>query len=151
MHLWPRSTADQIYEAFGFLTDRGYRLIADSPGGMGGSVTYRSAGLWIAVEWDRSEPWIEFAPTHASVGRVHWEVVDHLLRGAEHWEHGTAAARTAPAVELAAWLHERLANIEALFRMPELEQTNKQIQAVLTERRAFMEERWKSSSRPASP
>src|SRR5215212_4897147 len=97
MRLWPRSTSDRIREAFAFLTAaHGYRLVADSDGAMGGSVTYRSDGLWIAVEWDRSEPWLEFSPTRSSLGRVDWELVDHVLRGAEHWERGMDdPARTA--------------------------------------------------------
>src|SRR5690349_2894015 len=97
MRLWPRSMSERIREAFAFLVDgHGYRLVSYSGGGMGGSVTYRSDDLWIAVEWDRSDPWLEFSPTRSAVGRFDWDLVDHVLRGAAALEHADVPALDAP-------------------------------------------------------
>jgi hypothetical protein len=116
MRLWPRSTGDGIRDAFAFLTqERGYRLIADSDAGMGGSLTYRSSELWIAVEWDRGDPWLEFSPTRSEV-KVDWDLMDHLLRGAPQYEGVGVPVRTAPASELAAFVRAHLDEIEARFR-----------------------------------
>jgi hypothetical protein len=144
MRLWPRSTSEEIRAAFAFLVEEhGYRLVADSGDGMGGAVTYRSDDLWVAVEWDRSKPWLEFAPTHSSVGRFDWELVGHLLRGAEHWERGmNDPARTATPEELAGWLRERLAEIEARFRLPERDATNARLECLAAERRSLREQWW---------
>ena len=123
MRLWPRSTGDEIRDAFAFLTrERGYRLIADSDAGMGGSLTYRSAELWIAVEWDRGDPWLEFSPTRSEV-KVDWDVVDHLLRGVPQYEGLGVPVRTASVPELAAFLRAHLDEIEARFRSPAREAT----------------------------
>jgi hypothetical protein len=142
MRLWPRSTADRIREAFAFLVEtHGYRLVADSDGGMGGSITYRSEGLWIAVEWDRGEPWLEFSPTRSSVGRFDWDLVDHVLRG-EAFARADVPAREAPADELAAWLRAHLAEIEAAFAPPRREDTQARLRAVDSERRRLRERYW---------
>ena len=108
MRLWPKSVGDRIREAFAFLTEvHGYRLIADSDGGMGGSLTYRSDALWIAVEWDRSDPWLEFSPARSPAGKFDWDLVDQLLRSAPHFEGAGVPSRTAPVAELAAFLREQ--------------------------------------------
>ena len=123
MSLWPRSTGDNIRDAFAFLTrERGYRLIADSDAGMGGSLTYRSDELWIAVEWDRGDPWLAFSPTRSEV-KADWDLMDHLLRGAAQYEGAGIPIRTAPVPELAAFIRAHLDEIEARFHGPAREAT----------------------------
>jgi hypothetical protein len=144
LRLMPRSPADRIREAFGFLTrpPHAFRIVAESEG-MGGAVTYRSDALWVAVEWDRGEPWLEFSPTRSSVGRFDWELVDHVLRGAAHYEAGGGAGGEAEAGELAAWLRPRLAEIEARFAPGRLAETNERLLALQAQRARGREEYWK--------
>ena len=146
MRLWPRSTATRIREAFAFLTtDAGYRLVADSDGGLGGSVTYRSDVLWIAVEWDRGAPWLEFSPTQSAIGRFDWVLVDHLLQG-RPVETADVPAGEAPAEELAAWLGARLPEIEARFRPPRLDETHARLHELDAARRRLREVYWAERS-----
>src|SRR5581483_2378618 len=150
MALFGPSISERIHEAFAFLEARGYRLIAESAEAMGGSINYRSPHLWVAIDWDRSEPWLEFAPTHSSIGRVDWELVDHVLRGAKHWEFGMSPRKTASAEALAAWLRTRIEEIEMRFREPELAATSARLQAILGERRQLTEAYCQArASRPA--
>jgi hypothetical protein len=141
------STGDTIRIAFAWLTapQHGYRIVAESEGA-GGAVTYRSDALWIAVEWDRGQPWLEFAPTHSAVGRFDWELVDHLLRDAPHFREGAGPGGEAPAVALAAWLRPRLAAIESRFRPPALDATQARLHALAAERADVQFARW---GRPA--
>ena len=119
MRFWPQSTGDAVRDAFAFLQEaHNYRLIVDSDAGMGGSLGYRSPELWITVHWDRDDPWLEFSPTDID-DRFDWDVVEHLLRGAEHYQGKGVPVRTAPVPELAAFLRQHLAEIERQFRGPE--------------------------------
>jgi hypothetical protein len=142
MRLWPRSTGDEIRETFAFLTqERGYRLIADSDAGMGGSLAYRSPELWITVEWDRSDRWLEFSPTRSAV-KVDWDLVDHLLRGAPHYEGAGVPMRTAPVPELAAFVRAHLIEIEARFRGPARAATVSTLLALRKEQLARVQAWW---------
>ena len=150
MRLWPRSAAEEIREAFAWLTGppHAYRLIAESDG-MRGAVTYRSEGLWIAVEWDRGQPWLEFSPTRSAVGRFDWQLVDHLLRGAERYAAGSGVGGEAPAMELAGWLRPRLGEIERRFAPPSLADTHDQLLALQAQRAREREAYWKARESPA--
>jgi hypothetical protein len=149
LRLMPRSPADRIRDAFAWLTEppHAYRIVAESEG-LGGAVTYRSESLWVAVEWDRGEPWLEFSPTRSAVGRFDWELVDHLLRGAAHFGGGGGTASEAPAGALAAWLRPRLGEIEARFRPPALAETNARLLALQSERTRARAAWW---DRPREP
>ena len=149
MRIWPRALADEIEDAFAFLLPQGYRLIAKSAWGMGGRVTYRSAQLWIGIEWDRSEPWLDFAPV-GSAEAYDWDLVDHLLRGARHFSRTKFTTLTARVPELASFLQTRLADIEASFKAPMREPTIAHLHAVRAERGALAKEWWDGLKRPKS-
>jgi len=153
MRLWPKSVGDRIREAFAFLTEvHGYRLIAHSDGGMGGSLTYRSDALWIAVAWDRGDPWLEFSPARSPAGPFEWDLVDQLLRGVPHFDGPGVPVRTAPVPELAAFLREHLAEIEARFRPPVLGTTLGRLAELDGERQVLVRQWWdRFKRRPAPP
>jgi hypothetical protein len=149
---WSQSPTERVRAAFAFLSEppHAYRLIAESDSGMAGSVTYRSDALWITVEWDRGEPWLEFAPTQEPAGRFDWELVDSLLQGAKHTTAPvTGPAREAPAEELAAWLRARLPEIEARFTPAVRTATQARLLGLATKRAAARQAWWKARERTA--
>jgi hypothetical protein len=107
---------DGIKAAFAFLESCGYRLVAESGSGpFGGAITYRSADLWIVVEWDRGDVHLEFAPTQSWQGRVPRDNIDHLLRGADRFDREPPLLRRAPIGELADFTRDNLVEIERRF------------------------------------
>ncbi len=142
MRFWPQSTGDAIREAFAFLpAAHGYRLIADSDAGMGGSLTYRSADLWITVSWDRGDHSVEFSPTNID-GKFDWELIEHLLRGAERYEGVGVPVRAAPVPELAAFVSQYLPEIERRFRDPALPETLTRLAELQAEQRRRAQQSW---------
>ena len=119
MRYWPQSTADEVREAFDFLVDlHGYRLIVCSTG-MGGTVAYRSELLWISLEWDRSAPWLEVAPSRSGIQAFGQATLAWLLSGADFDQFRGESARFASLEELATFVRENLHATEALFRGPQ--------------------------------
>lgn len=148
MSVFGPSIADRIRTAFQFLLETGrYRLIAESEG-MGGEIAYRSPDLWIAIQWDRSLPWIEFSPTHHSFGRFDWILVELLLANADHFEGDALTAEVAEPEALAAWLRPRLAEIEARFTDPILTATNSRLADYSRERARIREAYWRERQDP---
>ena len=142
MRFWPQSTGAAIREAFAFLpAAHGYRLIADSDAGMGGSMTYRSADLWITVSWDRGDHWVEFSPTNIDA-KFDWELIKHLLRGAEHYDGLGVPVHAAPIPELATFVREYLPEIERRFRDPALPQTVARLGELQVEQRRVAQKSW---------
>jgi hypothetical protein len=105
----------EIKAQFAFLLERGFVLTSESDAGFAGSITYRSPDLWIAVEWDRSHPWLRFSPTHSWSEFVEWSVLDHVLRGRTGFECDTTFIQTAPTEVLVAFVQEHLPAILARF------------------------------------
>lgn len=148
-------TLREIRNNFDFLLEKSRYEIVSEGDGMGGGVTYRSAELWVAVEWDRGLPTLVFAPTQRSVGRVDWTIVDHVLRNAEHYEGEARHSCLASADDLAAWLRPRLDAIEVAFRSPQLDATNIRLSSLLAEqgaeRMAYWRRRADESSGSGAP
>ena len=139
MPLFGPKVPDRIRASLQFLVDSGrYRLIAESEG-IGGAITYRSPELWIAAEWDRSLPWLDFSSTHDSAARFDWELLDLLLTGAEHYHHGDGIARVADPEVLAEWLRPRLTEIERRFRKSQLSETAAALYRLREERASVFE------------
>jgi hypothetical protein len=142
MALFSPSVFDRIRSSFRFLLETGrYRLVAESEG-MGGAITYRSPELWVAVEWDRSLPWLDFSPTHESVGRFDWTLVDLLLNEAAHYSRDPKEPEVAEPERLADWLRPRLNEIETRFSEPLLPVTNARLGAYEKERAGLREAHW---------
>jgi hypothetical protein len=151
MRIFPPSTADRIRAAFAFLTDGpGYRLIVDSDAGMAGSIAYRSLDLWITAEWDRGDPWLTFSAARSAAGPFGWELVDHLLRSAPHFDSAAVPTAEVPAEQLATWLRPRLAEIETRFRPPAFEQTRTRLLALQAEQWQERERYWANPRRANS-
>ena len=142
MRFWPQSTGDAVRAAFAFLpAEHGYRLMADSDAGLGGSLAYRSPDLWITVHWDRSDPWLEFSPTNLDA-RFDWDLVEHLLRGAECYEGVALPVRTAPAPDLAAFLRQHLPEIERRFQDSARPETLTRLAELQAEQRRLVQKSW---------
>jgi hypothetical protein len=138
MSLFGPTVPDRIRASFQFLVDSGrYRLIAESEG-IGGAITYRSSELWIAAEWDRSLPWLDFSSTHDAGARFNWSLVDLLLAGADHYE-GNGISNVATPEALAEWFRPRLTDIEQRFSHARREKTISSLSLLEQERRRAYE------------
>lgn len=147
MSLFGPTVPDRIRTSFRFLLETGrYRIIAESEG-MGGAITYRSPQLWIAAEWDRSLPWLEFSPTHHSLGRFDWILVGLLLNDADYYEPNAETLEVAEPEALADWLRPRLADIEARFSDPLLPETTARLTAYSQKRARVREAYWRERER----
>jgi hypothetical protein len=114
MRFWPQSREDQVVDHFAFLLKRRYALVARSSSGNSGRVTYRSAKMWIGIEWDGGDPWIDFSPVGAS-DSYDWDLVRLFMRGRTEYESRDLSVRTDKVPMLAAFARTHLAAIEALF------------------------------------
>src|SRR4029077_5816270 len=92
---------------------RGYKLAAESDGGMAGTIAYRSPRLWLSFEWDRSNPWLTFTFTDVGPAAVMWTNVDRALNGHAHSQYGPNTHPEAPIPALVAFLEEMLPELEA--------------------------------------
>ena len=147
MSLFGPTIPDRIRTSFQFLVDSGgYRLIAESEG-LGGAITYRSAELWIAAEWDRSLPWLDFSPTRDSAGRFDWILIDLLLKESERYDRDVEQSEVAEPEALADWLKPRLGRIEAAFRQPQLAETNATLKRYAQQRGRAREAYWQDLQR----
>lgn len=89
-----------------------------------GDVTYRSAELWVVVNWDRRLPIMWFAPTHSSIARFSWTLVRLLLSGKVEYSRESDRPLEEEPELLAEWLKDHLPEIEERFRLPALTATN---------------------------
>lgn len=140
---------DDLKRAFSFLLQRGYELIVESgDGAFGGAVTYRSTQLWIAIEWDRGDVRLEFAPTNSWLGRVPWDNIDHLLRNVPRFEgEPPPLLRTAPVDELVAFAQTHLTEIERRFAPPERATTEAFLKELQRDRARRADEYWHRGER----
>lgn len=142
MRLWPRSTANRVRDAFGFLAaERGYLLAAASDASMAGSLAYRSDTLCVVADWDRGEPVLFITPV-GTTARFGWNVLDALLRGLAHYEGPAVPAREAPPEQLAAWLRTHLDELEARLRPPAREATIARLAEYDAERQVEVQRWW---------
>jgi len=114
MRFWPQSREDEVVDHFAFLLKRRYALVARSSSGTSGRVTYRSAKMWIGIEWKGGDPWIEFSPVGAS-DSYDWDLVRLFMRGRTQFESRDLSVRTDKVPNLAAFARTHLASVEALF------------------------------------
>jgi len=147
MHFWPRSREDEVTDHFAFLLKRRYALVAKSSSDTGGRVTYRSAKLWIGVEWDGGDPWLDFSPVGATES-YDWDLVRQLLRGRTRFESRDLATHTEKARILAAFARSHLAAIEALFAPTARSATVLTLSAMKAERNAQRRARSATVNRP---
>lgn len=134
---------DRIKTAFGFLPARGYQLVAESGSGpFGGAITYRSPELWVALEWDRGDVHLEFAPTYSWSGRVPWDNVDHLLRDVPRFDREPPLLRGAEIEELATFTRENLTEIERRFAPEQRAATEAFLSALEQDRRRRADAYW---------
>jgi hypothetical protein len=121
-----------IRSAFDFLLERGYSLI-ESPGGMGGTVAYRSPALWISIEWDRLWPWMTFTFVRSGPEPLSWTEVNSLLRTTPDGTNSQLPA--SPSVqELSAFVKENIQSIERLVQTDEWPRTERCIRDALARR-----------------
>ena len=139
---------DRIKSAFAFLVDQGYRLVAESGDGpFGGAITYRSPELWIAIEWDRGDVHLEFAPTESWSGSVPWDNVDHLLRSIPRFEREPPLLRGAEIEELATFTRQHLSEIERRFAREQRAATEAFLSALEQDRRRRADAYWNHRAR----
>jgi hypothetical protein len=136
MRLWPRSTTARISEAFAFLAEAGYRLVSDSGLGMGTTVTYRSPALWIAVNSDRGDTWVEVTPTGQPDDPYTEGLLHELLAGHATYEAEHPLTRRRSVEEAAAFVREHLGELEIRFRPERLAETRQQLAALRDARTA---------------
>jgi hypothetical protein len=136
MRLWPRSTTDRIREAFAFLIEAGYRLVSESGLGMGVTVTYRSPALWIAVNADRGDAWVEVTPTGQPDDPVTDDVLRELVAGHTTYEAKYPLGRAQSVEETAAFVREHVDELERRFGPEYLAVTRKGLAALCAARAA---------------
>lgn len=130
MRLWPRSTSDRIREAFAFLAEAGYQLVSDSGYGMGATVTYRSAALWIAVSSDRGDVWVEVTPAGQADDAYSDDLLRELLAGHETYEAEHPLTRPRSVEEAAAFVREHLGELELRLGPAHLAETRRRLGAL---------------------
>ena len=122
-----------IRAAFDFLLERGYSLI-ESPGGMGGTVAYRSPTLWITIEWDRQWSWTTFTFVRSGPEPLSWVEVRSLLGSATDEGKHAGIIVSRPVEELSAFVKEHIERIEQLVEPDEWPRTEDVIRQILARR-----------------
>jgi hypothetical protein len=128
MRFWPRSATETIREAFAFLTnDCGYRLVSESGLGMGVTVTYRSPALWVAVNADRGDAWVEVTPARSADDPYDDRLLAELLAGHEQYIADCSPAELRGVSECAAFLRANLAELERRFSPERRDETRRRL------------------------